>query len=176
MREAISADRVRRRGPVDVSQRWRGRCGQGPGKIMKADAGGIGQRVGQRRGNRVDRCFAHALSTQWAKDIRCPGKIDLAAWDVRISWYAVVPERRVYDSSFLVVNYLLVQGRPQSLGNSAFDLPPELQRIDHDPGIGCVNALEDLDFSRNTMDRDPKTVHVEGYGARRSIGLAHDLQ
>lgn len=147
----------------------------GQGKIMKADTGGIGQSVSQRRSYRVDRRFAHALGAQRAKDIRCPGKVDLAAWDVGISRDAIVPERRIDYPSLLVENHFFVKGPSQSLGNRAFDLAPELLRIDRDPGIGCMNALEDLDFPGNTMDRDPKTMHIKCDGARRSIGLAHDL-
>ncbi len=143
---------------------------------MKADAGGIGQSVSQRRGHRVDRRFAHALGAQGAKGIRCPGKIDLTAWDVGISRDTVVAECRVDDSSILVEHHFFVKGPSQSLGNSTFDLAPELLRIDHDPSVGRLNALEDLDFPGNAMDSDPETVHVEGYRARRSMGLAHDPQ
>src|SRR5205809_4286816 len=39
--------------------------------------------LGQGRGDRVDRCFAHALGPQGTEDVRCPCEIDLAAWDVR---------------------------------------------------------------------------------------------
>src|SRR5262249_45707756 len=128
------------------------------------------------RSNRVDRCLAHALGTQWAENIRGLGEIDLAAWDVGISRDPVVPERRVDDPSLLVEDHFFVKGPSQSLGNPAFDLPPYLYRIDHHPGIDSLNALEDLDCSGHAMDCDTKTMHVEGHRARRAIALAHDLQ
>ncbi len=149
---------------------------RGQGQIMKADAAGIGQSVSRSWGYRIDRCFAHALGAQGAKDIRRPGKIDLALRDVGIGRDAVVAEYRVDDPSLLVENYLFVKGPSQSLGNTAFNLSPELPRIDLDPNVGCVNTLEDLDFPCNAMDPDPETVNVESNGARRSIGLAYDLQ
>ena len=62
-------------------------------EIAEADAGGVRQRVGQRRGDRVDRALAHPLRPERADRVARVGEIDLGARDVREGRDAVVAER-----------------------------------------------------------------------------------
>src|SRR5258707_15424042 len=64
--------------------------------LFRSDAGGVGQRVGERRRDRINRRLAHRLGAERTERIVRLGEIYLAALErVGIGWNAVVAEGRI---------------------------------------------------------------------------------
>ena len=67
---------------------------------------------------------------------------------------------------------VLGQHEPDALGHTSFDLAAHLCRVDHNPRIGGLHAVEDTDLAGDPVDGDPEAVGVRHDTARRAIRLA----
>src|SRR5262252_8553460 len=71
-------------------------------EVVKADTGGVRQRIRQRWRDRIDRGFAHRFRAERTEGVICVGEIHFGVRNISESWDAVMTERRVNDASSLV--------------------------------------------------------------------------
>src|SRR3954449_10595716 len=78
------------------------------GRRREADAGGIGDRVAERGGDRIVRTLAHRLRPQRTDRVGGLGEEDLGAGDIGERGQVIVAEFGVGDAAFGVDHHLLV--------------------------------------------------------------------
>src|ERR1700730_891077 len=111
-------------------------------RIVKANAYGIRQRIGQRRCDWIDRRLAHRFRTERSECIVGLGEIDFGTWwDIRKSRDAVVAEGRIDHAPSVIENHLFEQRPAEPLRDRPFDLRSALHRIDDHAAVGAMNAL-----------------------------------
>src|ERR1044072_7499189 len=95
----------------------------------EADAGGIGNGVAERGGDRIVRTLAHRLRPQGTDGVGCHGEEHLGARHVGERGQMVVAEFRVDDAAVRVDHHFLVERGAERLGDAAFDLAAALHGI-----------------------------------------------
>src|SRR5215213_7408058 len=92
-------------------------------QTAEADAGGVLQRIGQRRGDRVDRALPHPLGSERSNRVICIREIDLTPRDVGVGRDAVIAELGVDDRSGVIDYDPLVERPTNPPRYRALDLP-----------------------------------------------------
>src|ERR1700730_500125 len=131
---------------------------------MKTNSRRIGQRVGERGRDRIDRRLAHRLRAERSKRVMSLGKVDFVALrNVGKRGDAIIAKSRIHHAPVVVVNHLFEQRPSKSLRDGAVDLRPALHRIDNHAAVATVNTLQDYNLAGDAIYRDTKTLDLEGH-------------
>ncbi len=84
----------------------------------------------------------------------------LGAGNVCVGGDSVVAQVRVDHDPVVVDVEVLGQREPDALRDATLDLAAHLRRVDHDPGIGGLHAVEDADLAGHPVHGDPEAVGV----------------
>src|SRR5260370_22634331 len=140
---------------------------------METDSRRVGERVGERRRDRIDRRLAHGLRTERPERVVSFCEIDFVALrNVGKSRDAIIAKSRIHHASALVVNHLFEKRPAKSLRDRAVDLRAALHWIDDHTAVGAVNALQNNNLAGDAIDCDAKALDLEGDAARGAISLA----
>ena len=148
------------RGPHPVARKRQGR---------RADAGGVADRVGQRRRDRVERRLAHRLGAERAE------RVDVSAKCTSVRGTSA--ERRAGGTRAgprgltcpcASMSTCSNSAAPSACADAALDLAAALRGLMHRAGVGGLHAVQDRDLAGGRADRDPEALHVERHRARRA--------
>ena len=145
-------------------------------EVVKADTGGVRQRIRQRWRDRIDRGFAHRFRAERTEGVIGVGEIHFGVRNIGESWDAVMTERRVNDASSLVKHHLFVQRPAQCLRHRTFDLRAALHGIDDHAAVCSVHTLQDNDLTRDAVHGDAKALDLKRDATRGAVRLADHFQ